>query len=195
MSQSLWSGNRPKDDAEARQRLCEAALNCVRLHGLSKTTMSDIAREAGVARPTLYKHFKSKIEIFYAAIDHVAFSFTLQVVEHAKEFDSYEERLIETIIFVVTELPQHESLSLVLNDECAVVLRGRAFSGEDTQVFLNMTAEPLIALRPDLADQGAEITEIMSRFALSMILFPGRYATDHASLRELIKRRLLPGLM
>jgi AcrR family transcriptional regulator len=195
LSKSLWSGNRPKTDSEAKQRLCEAALACISHNGLGKTTMSDIAKKAGVARPTLYKHFKSKIEIFFAAIDHVAFNFTLQVVEHAREFGTYEERVIETIIFVVTELPQHKDLSLVLNHECAVALRGRAFSGEDTRVFLQLTAEPLIELRPDLAEQGCDITEVMSRVALSMILFPGKYASDHEGLRQMIKRRILPGLL
>lgn len=172
-----------------------AALDCITYHGFAKTTMSDIAKEAGVTRPTLYKHYKSKIEIFFSAIDHVALNFTLQVMEHAREFDSYEERVIEMIIFVVTELPQHKGLSLVLNNECSMALRGRAFSSEDTMVFLQMTAEPLIELRPDLAEQGCDITEIMSRFAISMIVFPGKYATDHDSLRQLIRRRVLPGIL
>ena len=194
MSQSIWSGNRPKTENEARQRLCEAALICVRNNGLGKTTMSDIAKQAGVARPTLYKHFKSKIEIFFAAIDDVAFNFAGQVLEHAREFATFDERVVEMVIFVITELPQHKNLSLVLNDECAVALRDRAFSGEATLIFLQMTAEPLLELRPALAEQATEITEIMSRFSLSMILFPGKYANDHDKLRALIQRRLLPGL-
>jgi hypothetical protein len=35
----------------------------------------------------------------------------------------------------------------------------------------------------------------MSRFAISMILFPGRYASDHDGLRRLIRSRVLPGLI
>ena len=194
MSNSLWSGNRPKNDTEAKLRLCEAALECIKLRGLERTTMSDIAKEAGVARPTLYKHFKSKTEIFFAAIDSVAFFFTESVVANAREFSTYEERVIETIIFVVTRLPQHRYLSLVLEHECAAALRERAFLDEATLIFSQMTAEPLIEIRPDLKDQGVEITETMSRFALSLILFPGKYANDTDGLRELIRKRILPGL-
>lgn len=195
MSKSLWSGNRPKSDVEAKRRLCEAALECIKRTDLERATMSDIAKEAGVARPTLYKHFKSKNEIFFAAIDTVAFYFTESVVEHAKKFATFEERIIETIVFVVTELPQHRYLSLVLKDECATAIRNRAFNDDAALIFSEMTAGPLIEVRPDIKDQGIEISEIMSRFAISVILFPGRYSHDLEGLRELIRKRILPGLI
>lgn len=194
MSSSLWSGNRPKTDDEARGRLCEAALQCVRRIGFEKTTMSDIAKEAGAARPTLYKYFKNKTDIFFAAIDACALAFTREVIEHASQFATYDERVVEMILYVVIELPRHQHLSLVLDEQCAAHLRARAFSDEATLVFSQMTAVPLIELRPELESAGVEITEMMSRFAISMILFPGRYATDADGLRRLIKRRVLPGL-
>ncbi len=195
MSKSLWSGNRPKNDTEAKLRLCEAALECIKRNGFEKATMSDIAKEAGVARPTLYKHFKSKNEIFFAAIDTVAFIFAESVVDHGKKFATVEERIIEIIIFTVAELPQHRYLSLVLDNECASILRDRAFSDDATLVFLQMVAAPIIEIRPDLEDQGIDIAEIMARFAMSMIQFPGRYSTDHEGLRSLVKKRILPGLI
>lgn len=157
--------------------------------------MSDIAREAGIARPTLYKYFKSKTDVFFAAIDNEAYEFAVSVVAHARKFSTIEERIVETIIYVVEELPKDPYLSLVLNDELAGTLRDRAFSDEATLVFSEMTAEPLIEVRPDLIEQGVEISEIMSRFAISMILFPGKYSSDAEGLRALIKRRLLPGLI
>lgn len=194
MSKSLWSANRPKNDIEAKQRLCDAALECIKRNGFEKATMSDIAKEAGVARPTLYKHFKSKTEIFFAAIDSIAFMFTESVVDHAKQFPTFDERVIETIIFVVTELPQHRHLSLVFNNECAPVLRNRAFFDEATLIFSEMTSAPLIEIRPELKGQGIEISEIMSRFAISVILFPGKFSSDLDALRALIRTRILPGL-
>lgn len=195
MSKSLWSGKKPKTGNEARLRLCEAALECIWRNGLIKTTMSDIAKEAGVARPTLYKYFKNKTDIFIAGIDTVAYTFTETVVAHARQFLTFEERVIETIIYVVTQLPNHKYLSLVLNTECATALKDRAFMDEATLIFLQMTATPLLELKPDLESEGVDITEFMSRIALSIILFPGKYSTDHQSLREMIKKRLLPGLI
>ena len=195
MSKSLWSGNRPKNDTEAKNRVCKAALECLKRLGLEKTTMTDIAKEAGISRPTLYKYFRNKDEVFFTAIDIEAHVFARAVVKHARQFGTIEERIVETIIYVVEELPKDRNLSFVLNHELAGTLRNRAFSDEATLVFSEMTALPLIEIRPELADQGVEISEIMARFAISMILFPGKYSNDYDGLRSLIKIRILPGLI
>ena len=95
---------------------------------------------------------------------------------------------------MVSELPSHQYLSLVLDNECAAALKERAFSDEETNIFSEMTAAPLLELRPELKQEGVEITEFMSRFAMSMILFPGKYSNDLDALRRLIQKRILPGL-
>ncbi len=195
MSKTFWAGQRPDNDLEAEDRICVAAFACFHRHGVDRTTMSDIAREAGITRPTLYKHFKNKEDVVFTAIDKEAYRFAQSVVEHARGFRTVEERIIETIVYVVAQFPKSPNLSLVLQDGMGEVLRARAFSDEATQVFSEMTAEPLIELKPSLRKEGVEITEIMSRFAISMILFPGRYSTDPKGLRKLIKRRILPGLL
>ena len=109
MSKSAWSGNPPKDESEARARLCEATLSCIVRMGLTKTSMSDIAKEAGVTRPTLYKHFNSKTAAFIAAIDAVSFEFAHAVAKHVSRLATIEERIIEMILFVVKELPRHNT--------------------------------------------------------------------------------------
>ncbi|MBK8289206.1 MAG: hypothetical protein IPK95_11710 [Cellvibrionales bacterium] len=85
------------------------------------------------------------------------------------------------------ELPKHRYLSLVLKGEFYEVLRARAFSDEATEVFSKMTSAPLIEIRPDLKDQEVELSEIMSRFAISLIQFPGKYGNDHDALEKLIE--------
>ena len=102
--------------------------------------MSDIAREAGIARPTLYKHFKNIGEVLYTAIDIEAYNFAESVVRHAQQFATFEERIVETIVYVVEELPKDANLSIIINDERAKTLRDRAFSDEATLVFSEMTA-------------------------------------------------------
>jgi hypothetical protein len=82
-----------------------------------------------------------------------------------------------------------------LDNECATALRARTFSDDATLVFSQMVAGPLVEVRPDLEDQGIEIAELMSSFAMSMILFPGRYSIGHEGLRKLIRQRILPGLI
>lgn len=52
-------------------QLVEAALNVFMRYGVSKTTMNDIAKEAGVARQTLYNTYPSKEEVLRATVRHV----------------------------------------------------------------------------------------------------------------------------
>ena len=157
--------------------------------------MSDVARIAGISRPTLYKYFNNKDALLFEAIDLEALAFAESVAEHGRQFARLDERIIEIIVFTVEQLPRHPYLSMILQDELAQAFRDRAFSDEATLVFAEITAAPLIDCAPALADGGIEISEMMSRFAISMILFPGKYANDSDGLRRLIERRLLPGLI
>jgi len=50
----------PKKSDETRARILEAALTLFRKHGFEKTTMRNIAREAGVALGAAYYYFDSK---------------------------------------------------------------------------------------------------------------------------------------
>ncbi len=195
MSNSAWSGNPPRDESEARARLCSATLRCIARTGFPKTSMSDIAKEAGVTRPTLYKYFSNKTAVFTAAIDAVALDFARSVARYVSRFDTVEERIIEMIVFVVKKLPRHKYLSLVLDPECSAVFGERAFSEERPRELSRIVIAPVVELRPELRPEAEEISELMSRFAISVILLPGRFKTSGADMREFIRRRLLPGLL
>ena len=66
------------DDADGRPgrtepvstdlRLRDAALVCIGRFGLAKTTVDDIAHEAGCSRATLYRYFDGKPAIVRAAV-------------------------------------------------------------------------------------------------------------------------------
>ncbi len=62
-------GPRAARARETRQRVVDAALRLFAAHGFAPTTMSAIAREAGVAVQTLYLAFGSKANILAAALD------------------------------------------------------------------------------------------------------------------------------
>jgi AcrR family transcriptional regulator len=46
-----------------REEILGAALVCCQRYGRAKTTMSDVARLAGVSRPLVYTHFKNRSEL------------------------------------------------------------------------------------------------------------------------------------
>ena len=58
----------PVAATSTRDRLIGACETCLWRDGLRRTTMVDVAREAGVSRAALYKHFPDKATLVLAAI-------------------------------------------------------------------------------------------------------------------------------
>lgn len=59
---------RPRDSAK-RAALIESAVRQFVQQGYNGTSMETVAREAGVSKVTLYRHFGSKAKLFQAAVD------------------------------------------------------------------------------------------------------------------------------
>ena len=55
-----------------RQHILESAIAVITRYGYRRTSMADIANEAGISRPAIYLQFKNKEEIAQAAIELVA---------------------------------------------------------------------------------------------------------------------------
>lgn len=54
----------PRNDPDKSELILEAARKRFAQYGFRRTSMEDIAGEAGIARPTLYLYFESKEDIF-----------------------------------------------------------------------------------------------------------------------------------
>jgi AcrR family transcriptional regulator len=61
-------GPKPVLGDQPIDRLYEAALVCIDRRGFRKTSMDDIARQAGVSRPTVYTYFRSKKDVVLEVI-------------------------------------------------------------------------------------------------------------------------------
>ncbi len=69
---------------DRRERIIEVARGLIARYGFKKTTMSDIAQAAGVAKATLYHYFRSKEDILREIINiegNLMRSRLLEVVE------------------------------------------------------------------------------------------------------------------
>jgi AcrR family transcriptional regulator len=58
--------------ARTRERLLDAALDCLAEHGWSGTTTARVAERAGVSRGAELHHFPTRQELVAAAVDHLA---------------------------------------------------------------------------------------------------------------------------
>jgi AcrR family transcriptional regulator len=68
MGRDQVGGARP-DVAARRDAIVDAARACFARYGLRRTSMEDIAREAGVSRAAVYHHFGGKEALFVALVE------------------------------------------------------------------------------------------------------------------------------
>jgi AcrR family transcriptional regulator len=64
----------PKQDRSrvTRKRLLEAAVSCLAEHGWAGSTVSVVAERAGVSRGAAQHHFRTREDLFTAAVEYVA---------------------------------------------------------------------------------------------------------------------------
>lgn len=70
------------DDPATRERILRASFKVLCRHGYGKFTLSDVAAQAGISRPTLYKCFASRDELLMAFSEFEVLSFE-QDLAHA----------------------------------------------------------------------------------------------------------------
>jgi AcrR family transcriptional regulator len=105
------------DERNAREdRILEAAADLLVRYGYRKTTLDDVAREAGVGKGTIYLHWKDKNELFRAAIwraSDQAVAETLRRMRADPEGWQFHRFL------------SHGVLALLANPLLAALMRGR----------------------------------------------------------------------
>src|SRR5436309_7734606 len=62
----------PRQTPASADRVLDAALACVARVGVAKTTLDDVAREAGCARATVYRCFPGRQALFRALVEREA---------------------------------------------------------------------------------------------------------------------------
>jgi TetR/AcrR family acrAB operon transcriptional repressor len=77
---------RTKNEAEGtRSRILDAAERVFSEHGVSRTSLEDIARAAGVTRGAIYWHFKDKSDLFAAMVNRVTLPMEAMVARSSDE--------------------------------------------------------------------------------------------------------------
>ena len=64
----MKSIGKQRDPEKTRDHLLKAATHLIQSRGLARATTREIAREAGCAEGTLYKHFETKDDLFLAVL-------------------------------------------------------------------------------------------------------------------------------
>ncbi len=120
-----------------RDRILQAGVEAAAIHGIARLTVGDVAKRAGVSRPTLYKHFRSKEDLVAAAVAREADRMVEAVV--VRDLPTDPRRALESGILAVLRVTREHPLldriirtepetllPLILEDGGAVSLRVRS---------------------------------------------------------------------
>ena len=79
--------------AERREQLLDTAAELFSKHGFARATTAQLAKAAGVTEPIIYRHFKSKRELFIALIERTGRQTLEQWSEDLKDSTDPADRL------------------------------------------------------------------------------------------------------
>lgn len=185
-----------------RDRLIDAAEECLRAKGIRATTVSEVAEGAGVSRGWLYRHFPDKVSLLGAAIVRLNDAFWSQAHDLLHDVEGFDRQLAAGI----------EHGRSAYDDPGALLMKLRV---DEPEEFAACAGAGVQGLVPDLAefwtrylvaarDHGeihpdtdiAEAAEWVARVLISLATVPGQTldAGNPAQLLTHVRRYVMPGL-
>ncbi|HXQ63136.1 MAG TPA: TetR/AcrR family transcriptional regulator [Acidimicrobiales bacterium] len=185
-------------DGPRRQRILEATYACVARWGLSKTTVEDAAREAGLSRATVYRYFPGgRDELVDAVVSWQYLQFFGRLYEEVHGATSLEEVLERGLLFARRQLLEHEVLQKMVQTEPEVLMPKLTVESNRTIGLISGFLVPY--LHEHGVPDGLEVHEaadFLARMILSYIASPGRWdLSDPEEVRRLVRVELLPGVV
>ncbi|KFU76692.1 TetR/AcrR family transcriptional regulator, partial [Amycolatopsis lurida] len=170
---------------------------CIDRVGLAKTSLSDVAAEAGVTRQTVYRYFPSLADILSAvALDRVE-EFAGRMERHLATFADPAEVAVESVVFGVRAVPDEPYLGLLLKAGEADVFTVAVTSSQSfalgARILRNVPVDwTAVGVTTDEDFEG--LAEMLMRLFLSFLQYPSTPAHTDERLRALVRRWIGPAL-
>lgn len=186
---------------DVRERILDAATECLIESGIDARLHAAIAERAGVSRPTVYKYVGDQTAILTAVLDReVERFFAAATPVFTAMNDDASQGLDDAIVFVVDYARRHTLLQMALHRYPGLILPALTTNSE-------VLIDGVVAAFSDhveqrLAQTGGDgdvraIVEWAFRIAVSLVTTPGSSTQSEADLRrhlaELVKLADLVG--
>jgi AcrR family transcriptional regulator len=89
----------PASTEDARERILAAAERCIDRHGIRKTTMDDVASEAGLTRPNVYRYFADRDDLLLELITRHARALLARARKSISRQGSLADQIVEKILY------------------------------------------------------------------------------------------------
>jgi AcrR family transcriptional regulator len=173
----------------------DATLACIARVGLTKTTLDDVAREAGCARATVYRYFPGKQPLLAALVAREVDTLQAQLLAAAADAPDLADATTAVITTAAHTLAHHRALGFLTTHEPEVLLPYLAFERESA--VLMVAAEMVApAFTRFLSEAHAiRLGEWIARLTMSYLCSPSEYfdVFDAVQVRALVDDFVLPG--
>lgn len=194
MTRESWRSDAPASIGGARDRLVDAAERCFAKFGVAKTTLEDVAGEAGVSRATVYRYFEGgRDEIILGVVLREARSFLEGLQRRLQRESTLADSIVEGVLYTVASVRKNDHLALLFAPEVAG--ETTAIAGASTALFEITTdfLRPIFEqarvddqMRPGVEAEDA--AEFVLRMILSMLSVSGPRVRSAAKEREFVLR-------
>jgi AcrR family transcriptional regulator len=175
-----------------RSRACilSGAAKCIARYGTRKTTMGDIAREGGVAKATLYNHFRTKPDVYVALLADEVDDLLTHVAAVAAAPGS-AEGVVAALVCTAEWLSDHPVLRALREREPETAARlARPSDAEPWRAVRQAALQRVSlavaagALHPQT--DPAVAVEALLRWAVSHVVWPAAHGSTEQAARQLV---------
>lgn len=191
---------RALESERQRERLLDAAEECLQRFGLSKTTTGDIARAASLSRATVYRQFGSRDQLVAAVTARDAERCAAQAIDHLAAYDDIGDWIVEGFLFCLREIPRRPLLAQLGAPQDLVAASRVVLRSDRMRTIGSDVLRPLFERardRGDLVDEVDldEFSEWVLRLLMSFLAVRSPAHRDEEALRRMLRRMLLPAIL
>ncbi|WP_280314619.1 TetR/AcrR family transcriptional regulator [Nocardia abscessus] len=190
----------PQDSGDSiESRILDAALVQFERLGVKKTTIEDIARQAGVDRVTVYRRVGSRDDVVQAVVSREVGAVLAEVTQLPDRHDNIADLVADIFVTVLTRWRNHPLVHRMLTLEPERVITKLTTDGATTFAMSVATTTAALAraaqhgLLPETPDLMVR-AEVVCRVVHSLILAPdgGTQFESDSEMAEFARKYLLP---
>lgn len=166
----------PAEAADTREQILAAAVSAASVHGVSRLSMTDVARTAGVSRPTLYRYFASKEDLLAAALLAETTAVVAQVIEAVAPIDDPRQAIEMGVLVTLRLARAHPLLDRIVRTEpeslVPVLVAEVDAAGPSVLSVVRQTVEALLVAKvPGLdAVDIRRLADVLTRVLISYVV-------------------------
>jgi AcrR family transcriptional regulator len=187
-------------EEEVLNTILQAAKHCYLHFGIEKTGMQDIAKQAKLARSTVYRYYSSSDDLLLALIGTEMRTMNRQLSRKLARFQRPEDIIVEGVLIAIKAIPQHPLLSQVFGGANDSALRQKIWNspaivalGTDLMTTVMQTAVEQGQLQQTVRSE--ILIEWVYRILLSFLSLPSNWIKTDKQLRATLHALLIPVLL